>query len=164
MPQQPQQPERWIDAGDAAELSQRALQQIVLDGRRIALSYREGEFGAVSGNCNHAGGPLGEGLLEGDLIVCPWHQWRFHRIQGHGEPGFEEDAVPAYRVRVHEGRVQISAAPFNKRKKKPHEPHPLTRDAERASGPPRVVGISTTVMSADYPRYSTSDALLEEAL
>jgi len=25
------------------------------------------------------GGPLGEGRLNGDYIVCPWHQWTFHR-------------------------------------------------------------------------------------
>jgi nitrite reductase/ring-hydroxylating ferredoxin subunit/multimeric flavodoxin WrbA len=157
-------PGQWLDAGDAAELSAKPLQQILLSGRRIALSFRNGEFGAVSGNCNHAGGPLGEGTLEGDLIVCPWHQWRFHRVKGHGEPGFEEDVVPAYHVRVREGRVEISAAAFARRARKPHEPHPLARALERAPGPPRVVGISTTVMNADYPRYSTSDALLEEAI
>jgi multimeric flavodoxin WrbA len=35
---------------------------------------------------------------------------------------------------------------------------------QRAAGPPRVAGISTTAMDAAYPRYSTSDALLEHAL
>ncbi len=154
----------WHDVGDVAELSKQPLRQIIVDGRRIALSFRNGTFGAVSDNCNHAGGPLGEGVLEGDFIVCPWHQWRFHRIEGHGEPGFEEDVVPAYHVRVKGGRVQVSRTPFAKRRKKPHEPHPLSRPLAREPGPVRVVGISTTIMNADYPRYSTSEALLEAAL
>mgnify|MGYP003466572989 CR=1 FL=1 len=61
---------------------------------RLALSFKDGVFGAVSGVCNHAGGPLGEGRLDGDYIVCPWHNWKFHRSRGVGEPGFEEVNTP----------------------------------------------------------------------
>jgi nitrite reductase/ring-hydroxylating ferredoxin subunit/multimeric flavodoxin WrbA len=156
--------EDWRDVGAADELSKRAVQQVLLGTTRVALTYKDGEFGAISGNCNHVGGPLGEGSLEGDFVVCPWHQYRFHRTQGMGEPGFEDDAVPAYHVRVRDGRVEIQARPYTKRSKKPHDPHPLERDSVREDGPVRVVGISTTVMNQDYPRYSTSDALLEEAI
>jgi multimeric flavodoxin WrbA len=67
-------------------------------------------------------------------------------------------------VRVRDGRVEVSPRPHKKRAKKPHEPHPLTRPVIREAGPPRVVGISTTSMNVAYPRFSTSDALLEKAL
>lgn len=154
----------WIDVGSAEELATRELQQVMAGNVRIALSYRDGVFGAVHGTCNHAGGPLGKGTLEGDFIVCPWHQWKFHRLGGQGEPGFEEDVVPAYHVRVEAGRVQIDPTPYKKRARKPHDPHPLARDPARAPGGIRVVGISTTVMNEKYPRYSASEALLETAL
>jgi multimeric flavodoxin WrbA/nitrite reductase/ring-hydroxylating ferredoxin subunit len=130
----------------------------------MALSCVDGVFGAIHGRCNHAGGPLGQGTLEGDYVVCPWHQWRFHRREGHGERGFEEDVVPAYRVRVRSGRLQVSVTPHVARRRKKHAPHPLARAPRRERGPVRVVGISTTAMNARYPRYSTSDALLEAAL
>jgi len=45
-----------------------------------------------------------------------------------------------------------------------HPPHPLARRIERAPGPVRVVGISTTHMDVENPRYSTSDALLAIAI
>ncbi|MGE0788264.1 MAG: Rieske 2Fe-2S domain-containing protein [Sandaracinaceae bacterium] len=154
----------WIDVGAADELARQPLQQIALGPRRLALSYQDGAFGAIDGNCNHAGGPLGQGSLEGEYVVCPWHQWRFHRVDGHGERGFEEDCVPAHRVRVRDGRVEVESRARTKRTRKPHAPHPLSRKVVRAPGKPRVVGISTTVMNQDYPRFSTSDALLEEAL
>src|SRR5262245_12985541 len=154
----------WRDVGAADELSKKPVQQVLLGTTRVALTYKDGEFGAISGNCNHVGGPLGEGALEGDYVVCPWHQYRFHRTQGVGEPGYEADAVPAYHVRVRDGRVEVSARPYSKRSKIPHDPHPLTRKIEREPGPVRVVGISTTMMNPSYARYSTSDALLEEAL
>lgn len=157
-------PEEWYDVGSVAELSTTAVQQVMVGSVRVALSYRDGVFGAIHGACNHAGGPLGKGSLDGDYVVCPWHQWKFHRIEGQGERGFEEDVVPAYHVRVVEGRVQVSAKPHKKRAKKPHAPHPLSRPPERAAGLPRVVGISTTSMQADFPRFSTSEALLQTAL
>jgi multimeric flavodoxin WrbA/nitrite reductase/ring-hydroxylating ferredoxin subunit len=156
--------ERWHDVGDAAELAHTPLQQIQVHGTRLALSCVKGVFGAIHGSCNHAGGPLGQGSLEGDFVVCPWHQWRFHRIEGHGERGFEQDRVPAYRVRQRGGRVQVSVTPHLKRHRVKHAPHPLAREPERAGGPVRVVGISTTAMNRDHPRFSTSDHLLEVAL
>ncbi|MCC6752133.1 MAG: NAD(P)H-dependent oxidoreductase [Deltaproteobacteria bacterium] len=156
--------EEWQDVGSVEALSQSALQQILVGGTRVALSYRDGTFGAIHGTCNHAGGPLGKGTLDENYVVCPWHQWKFHRLEGQGERGFEEDVVPAYRVRVREGRVEVSARPHTKRARKPHAPHPLARPVARQPGPPRVVGISTTAMQADHPRYSTSDALLEAAV
>ena len=51
-----------------------------------------------------------------------------------------------------------------KRHKKPHAPHPLARKVERAPGPLRLAGISTTVMDAANPRFSGSDHLLGQAL
>ena len=154
----------WFDVGSAEELAKADVQQVMVGSVRIALTHQNGVFGAIHGACNHAGGPLGKGSLEGDFVVCPWHQWRFHRIEGHGERGFEEDVVPAYHVRVREGRVEVNNKPHKKRAKKPHEPHPLARPVSRAKGIPRVVGISTTIMQKDYPRFSTSEALLETAL
>jgi nitrite reductase/ring-hydroxylating ferredoxin subunit/multimeric flavodoxin WrbA len=156
--------EDWRDVGAADELAKHAVQQILLGTTKVALTCKDGQFGAISGNCNHAGGPLGHGSMDGDYVVCPWHQYRFHHATGLGEPGFEEDAVPAYHVRVRDGRVEVQSKPHTKRSKKPHDPHPLERELRREDGPVRVVGISTTVMNADYPRYSTSDALLEEAM
>ena len=154
----------WIDIGSADELAKRTLQPVTAKRARLAVSYRNGEFSAISGVCNHVGGPLGEGTLDGDYVTCPWHFWKFHHRTGLGEPGFEEDAVPAYPVKVESGRVLVDIASATARTRKPHPPHPLARPIKREPGPIRVVGISTTVMHPQYPRYSTSDALLETAI
>ncbi|MDH4348630.1 MAG: Rieske (2Fe-2S) protein, partial [Gemmatimonadota bacterium] len=66
---------QWHDLGPIAELSTSPLRTIVIGRTRIALSCRDGQFGAISGACNHAGGPLGDGQLDGDYVVCPWHHW-----------------------------------------------------------------------------------------
>ena len=76
---------QWQDLGSVAELSLVPLQQIVVGRTRLAVSYVNGTFSIISGACNHAGGPLGEGRLDGDYIVCPWHNYKFHHVTGEGE-------------------------------------------------------------------------------
>jgi nitrite reductase/ring-hydroxylating ferredoxin subunit/multimeric flavodoxin WrbA len=154
----------WIDVGNAEELDQRPLQQVHLGKKPIALSCQDGRFGAISGACNHVGGPLGDGTLDGDYVVCPWHYWKFHRVTGEGEPGYEADRVPRHEVKVENGRVLVCAQPATTRQKQPHAPHPLARALEPHDGPPRVLGISTTAMDPAHPRTSTSELLLEAAL
>jgi len=150
----------WCDVGAAEELALRSLAEVDARGKRLALIHRAGRFTALDGACNHVGGPLGQGTLDGDYLVCPWHYWKFHVETGEGEPGFEEDRVPSYPVRVANGRVEVDLANATPRRKKPHERHPLARKVQRAPGPSRVVGIATTARTAGNPRYSTSSALL----
>src|SRR5579862_8721115 len=154
----------WIDIGSAEELALMPLQSGKAGSVPIAISFRDGAFGVVSNACNHAGGPLGDGRLDNDYITCPWHGWKFHRRTGVGEPGFEQDCVPAYPVKVENGRVLVDVASPSRRKKAPHAPHPLARKVERAAGPLRLAGISTTVMDAGNPRFSGSDHLLGHAV
>lgn len=157
--------DEWEDLGSVEELKTTPLREVQIGGKPVALSYVDGRFGAVSGVCNHVGGPLGQGRLEGEYLVCPWHYWKFHRSTGEGEPGFESDRVPRHEVREEAGRVLVKVAPETKRHKSPHAPHPLARAVEKdRDGPLRVLGISTTTMTKGEPRYSTSDALLEVAL
>ncbi|HXV67088.1 MAG TPA: Rieske 2Fe-2S domain-containing protein [Nitrosopumilaceae archaeon] len=156
--------EKWYKLGPVAEFKEPALRTITVNNIPYALSYENGEFGAVSNICNHVGGPLGEGKLDGDYIVCPWHYWKFHRITGVGEPGFEEDQVPKYELKIEDGNLFLNLTPKSSRKKSPHPPHPLSRQVRREDGPIRVVGISTTIMDTKNPRYSTSDKLLEIAI
>ncbi|HEY2227775.1 MAG TPA: Rieske 2Fe-2S domain-containing protein [Xanthobacteraceae bacterium] len=158
------QTEDWVDIGSAAELAATPLQSGRAGTIPIAISFKDGEFGVVSNACNHAGGPLGDGRLDNDYITCPWHGWKFHRCTGVGEPGFEEDRVPAFPVKVESGRLLVNVATPSRRMKAPHAPHPLARKVERASGPLRFAGISTTVMDAGNPRFSGSDHLLGHAL
>ncbi len=156
--------EHWHDLGDASELAKTPLQPALVGRTKVALSFAAGSFGVIHNACNHAGGPLGEGTLDGDYVVCPWHNYKFHRVTGEGEPGYEEDRVPRFESKVEAGRLLVRDKAITTRNKTPHDKHPLDRDTARVPGPLRVVGISTTNMDNEHPRYSTSEALLETAL
>jgi multimeric flavodoxin WrbA/nitrite reductase/ring-hydroxylating ferredoxin subunit len=153
----------WFDLGPVGAFAA-PVSPAVVGTLRLAVTHVNGEFGVVSGVCSHAGGPLGEGRLDGDYLVCPWHHYKYHRQSGKGEPGYEADAIPRYDVRVRDGRLEVDLESATKRTHIKHEPHPLTRKIVREPGPVRVLGISTTNMDVANPRYSTSDALLEIAL
>ena len=156
--------ETWHDLGAVEQYQDKPMTEVKLDRLVLAVSWQDGQFGAISGTCNHAGGPLGQGALAGEYVMCPWHHWKFHRRTGLGEPGYEVDAVPSHGVKVEGGHLFVTLAPLTPRTKGPHPPHALARPVKRLDGPIRVAGISTTAMDNDYPRYSTSEALLQTAL
>ena len=111
--------ERWRALGVVDELKQKPLRQVVIDKVAIALSYRDGKFGAISGRCNHVGGPLGDGKLTDDgYIVCPWHHWMFHRESGEARPGIPS-IVPRHDLREQDGMLYVNLDPATKRVQAP---------------------------------------------
>jgi len=154
---------RWHDLGPIESIPE-GVTPVAVGGLRLAVTRQGDLLGALSGACNHAGGPLDQGRIDGEYLVCPWHGWRYHLRSGRGEAGFEADAVPSHAVRVEGGHLLVDLEPASPRTKAPHPPHPLSRRIERAPGGIRVVGISTTNMDVGNPRFSTSDALLDVAL
>ncbi|MEP6715921.1 MAG: Rieske 2Fe-2S domain-containing protein [Terriglobia bacterium] len=65
-----------------------------------------GDVRALSGLCPHRGGPLGEGVLNGGTITCPWHMWEFDSATG--ACTFNESVkVPVYPTRLEDGAVLV---------------------------------------------------------
>lgn len=52
------------------------------NGSEIALFNVAGEFYAIHNVCRHAGGSLGDGFLEGDIVACPIHGWQYNVKNG----------------------------------------------------------------------------------
>ncbi len=42
----------------------------------------DGRLVAFRNACPHRGGPVGEGVVLGDVVICPWHGWRFRLADG----------------------------------------------------------------------------------
>ena len=80
--------EKWFKVGKTSELAKSELQEVEVEGHKLALSYRQGKFGVISGECLHAHGPLGKGTVNAEgYVVCPWHAWMFHHVTGEARPG-----------------------------------------------------------------------------
>jgi len=155
----------WYDLGSTESLQNPSLREIKVGETRIALSYLNGEFGAIGGNCAHVGGPLGEGKLQGEEVVCPWHYFKFNRKTGACRLSEKlEISVPRYELKIEKGHLFINLSPIQMGKPLGKYKGGLARSVKREEGPIRVAGISTTLMTNAHPRYSTSEDLLRVAL
>src|SRR5207253_2338994 len=148
-----------------AELRSRVPCALKLDRWSVALFFHDGQFRAIGNTCNHKGGPLSEGRLHGEFVMCPWHAWEYSVITGKGPAGYDEEQVPVFAVEERPDGVYVQTPPVLPRKLVKHKPsHLLEPHVKPAGAPPRVLLISTTAMDDVNPRFSTSDALLEHAL
>ena len=82
----------------------------VLD-RTLALFRVEGRCYAIANACPHRGGPLGEGVLEGFVVTCPWHGWAWDLRTGQNvrQPNSK---VACFPVNVENGEVLVQLAPL----------------------------------------------------
>lgn len=51
--------------------------EAIIDDERYVVCNVNGTLHGISGFCPHVGGPLGQGALHGEIVVCPWHGWEF---------------------------------------------------------------------------------------
>lgn len=79
-----------------------------LGGRPVVVTNVDGHLVAVDGVCPHAGGPLGEGRLDGGLLQCPWHRALFDLRTGAPCRGPARKPLRRYPVRVDGGLVVVT--------------------------------------------------------
>jgi nitrite reductase/ring-hydroxylating ferredoxin subunit len=76
-------------------------------GRTLALFNVNGTFYAIDNTCAHRGGPLGEGDLDGRIVTCPWHAWRWDVTTG-ANVNNPAVRVPCFPVTVENGAVFVT--------------------------------------------------------
>jgi nitrite reductase (NADH) small subunit len=89
----------------ATDLAPGQVMEVQSGDRSFALCNLNGQLYCLDGTCPHAGGPLGQGALEGDLLVCPWHGYEFHCATGGND--FDDLAVETFKVAVQDGSIFI---------------------------------------------------------
>ena len=57
-----------------------------VNGVQVCLANVNGRLCALGNICPHRGGPLGQGWIEGEAVVCPWHSWAFDARSGEALP------------------------------------------------------------------------------
>lgn len=79
-----------------------------IGGHRIAIFHtRAGRVFATQAECPHKGGPLADGLIGGDSVICPLHSWKFDLSTGQMQAG--SCALKTYPVAVDEkGRIVLT--------------------------------------------------------
>jgi nitrite reductase/ring-hydroxylating ferredoxin subunit len=102
--------ESFIEIARVNELAVGRVRAYTIGDRRIALYHTSSGFFASDNVCPHRGGPLGEGDLIGDEIICPWHLWGFDVSTGicTGNPDM---SIVKHEVKVDGDRIMIRLSP-----------------------------------------------------
>ncbi len=100
-------PEEFVAAGASADFPEGAMRCIDAGGMAALVVRRDGVLRAIADVCTHAGGPLHEGSLDGDVVTCPWHGSRFRTDTGRAVRGPATFAQPTFDVREADGVVWL---------------------------------------------------------
>jgi nitrite reductase (NADH) small subunit len=74
------------------------VKELSCGDKTICIANVDGEIHAMENTCLHMGGPLGEGVIEGGRVICPWHGWAWDPKTGQSGPPDAKIAV--YPVKI----------------------------------------------------------------
>jgi nitrite reductase (NADH) small subunit/3-phenylpropionate/trans-cinnamate dioxygenase ferredoxin subunit len=97
---------------------------VPVGGKLVAVFHVDGQFLAIDDVCPHMGASLGAGEVEGGVVTCPWHGWRFRLADGAWADS-PRVRTGWYPVRVVGDEVQVLVN---------ETPHPGGAAARRESG------------------------------
>jgi len=81
------------------------VKELPCGSQTICVANVDGTIYAMDNRCLHMGGPLGEGVIEGGKVICPWHGWAYDPKTG--EVGRGGGKVAVYPVKVEGGDVLV---------------------------------------------------------
>ena len=98
----------WIWLTEVDNIPLREGRRVDIGGRQLAIFNLGDRFVVVDNQCPHKGGPLADGMVTGDSVVCPLHAWKIGLVSGQVErPSGTGDCVKSYPTRVDNGIVVV---------------------------------------------------------
>ena len=104
-------PKDFVAVLDESKLADSTPTPTLYDGVSILLVRRGQRIFAMAETCSHFSGPLSEGKLVGNSIVCPLHASRFALDDGRVLDGPAVHPQPCLEVRVRNGQIEVRKPP-----------------------------------------------------
>jgi len=82
---------KMIKVASKSEIKEGQMKKVEIQDKEILLVNVKGKIYAIENKCCHVGGPLNEGILEGNKITCPWHRAQYDVTTGEAT---EDSAIP----------------------------------------------------------------------
>ena len=90
----------FVEVAKVSDIKSGSGKVVKANGKELALFNVDGKFHAIDNTCAHRGGPLGEGSLEGNVVTCPWHGWKYDVKTG------VSAVQPSIKVQPHKVKVE----------------------------------------------------------
>jgi len=100
----------WIDVVALEDIPQLGSRVIDTDTMKIALfRTAKDEVFDIKDACPHKQGPLSQGIVHGNSVTCPMHNWKIDLASGRALAP-DEGCTNVFAVKVENGRVYIDLA------------------------------------------------------
>ena len=96
----------FVKVATTSDLKPGTAMTVTVNGVDIALYNVGGKIYATDNTCVHQGGPLGDGILEGEVVSCPWHMWEYNVCTGH-KVGNDSIKLTTYPVEVEGTDIKV---------------------------------------------------------
>jgi len=98
----------WLDIGTLDDIPQRGARVVKTSRGDIAI-FRTAtdKIFALDDKCPHKGGPLSQGIVQGDTVTCPLHNWAISLKTGEAQ-GADQGCARTIAVRLQDGRILLS--------------------------------------------------------
>lgn len=105
----------WIEVGRCEEIPLRGARVVKTQAGDVAVfRTAAGEVLAIDDRCPHRGAPLSQGIVHGNAVTCPMHNWVVDLASGEAQ-GADKGCVRRIPVRVEDGRVFLNLQAAMKR-------------------------------------------------
>ncbi len=95
----------WLDIGALASIPVQGARVVKTDHGCIAVFRPSADtVFALEDRCPHKAGPLSQGIVHGNAVTCPLHNWVINLETG-SALGADEGSVRTYPLRIANGRV-----------------------------------------------------------
>jgi nitrite reductase (NADH) small subunit len=74
--------------------------------KTICVANVNGAYSAMDNICLHRGGPLGQGMIAGGKLICPWHSWAWDPKTGEASHN-SSVKVAVYPMKIENGDVLV---------------------------------------------------------
>ncbi|MBM3813538.1 MAG: nitrite reductase small subunit NirD [Acidimicrobiia bacterium] len=99
---------KWIKITETSNIPKREGRSVKVGSHEIAIFNLGDRFLAIQNSCPHGGGPLADGIVSGNSVVCPLHGWKTCLESGEVQrPKDLQSCVRRYPVKVEEGVVLV---------------------------------------------------------
>jgi nitrite reductase (NADH) small subunit len=106
----------WVAVGAESDIPVQGARVVRTPFGDIAVfRTAAGEILAIDDRCPHRGGPLSQGIVHGDAVTCPLHNWVISLRTGEAQ-GADSGCVRTFAVRVERGVVLLAASALGARK------------------------------------------------
>jgi len=99
----------FVKVASASAIPPGEIEIVDVGDKEIAIANLGGSFVAFQNDCTHRGGPLGEGILTGEVVECPFHAGTFNVRTGEALSAPAEEPLKTYAVQVDGDDIKVAA-------------------------------------------------------